>query len=194
MKKISRLVSIFVIVSLFLCGCGGAFGIYKYNKKPDDNFSRSVHKFIGDDFHYRGKEIGYQDEVRYKYTIINFDVNAINNFVNAINESLNGEQRKVTVHVCVYWLGGKLEEGVLSLHNYSDSQLEKADYDGFYTIHIYDLEIADEPFFQDPSTYKKIKGIKKLQIDKQMQQRAESKEIDWYEWWPSLEEIKITEY
>ena len=84
-------------------------------------------------------------------------------------------------------------ECVFNLRNYSDTSLETADYNGFYSLRIFGPDVGNDSFFSNPSTYTVIKGIKKLEIREQMQQRSEEEGIDWYACWPELEEIIVIE-
>ena len=190
MKKVFKLVGLIVIISLLFYGCeisrGGA-----RNLKPDDDLSRAVHDAMADDFYYVGKEEGIDGVIIYEYEIKKKEGNAITEFVNAINDYLNSEQEKITVIVFIAVPGGL--RTIFNLENFSDSKLEKADYDGLYSLYIPEVFAAHNNFFHDPSIYTGIEGIRKLNIGEEMQQKAEEEGIDWYEYWPDLEEVIVRE-
>ena len=188
MKKVFKLVGLIVIISLLFYGCGISRGAS--NLKPDDDLSRAVYDAMADDFYYVGKEEGIYGEILYRYDIKRKEVNAITEFVNVINDYLNAEQGKITVIVMKDIPGGLIP--VFYLKNFSDSKLEKADYDGLYSLYIFEDRNFDQLFYE-PSTYTGIEGIKKLDIGFEMQQKAEEEGIDWYTYWPNLEEVIVRE-
>lgn len=49
----------------------------------------------------------------------------------------------------------------------------------------------DNGFYLNPKIYLDIPGIRYLRIDKAIQDKANEMGIDWYEYWPDLEEIEI---
>ena len=186
MKALKKIVSIFLILSLFICGCGK---FRNFNLKPDDSVSRAVYDEVGEDLHYHGKK--EKDEIAYEYQLRKKDAETISKFVKALNSSPESEEEKRSVYALVEIPGG--EEVVFSLSNYSNENLEKVDYDGFYSLRIRSPDITRERLFSEPSAYTCIEGIRQLKIDIEMQQRAEEEEIDWYECWPDLEEVIITD-
>lgn len=186
MKKVSKIVGLIVAISLLFCGCVYIDG----SLKPDDDLSRAVHDSMAGDFYYHGKEEGIDGEILYRYSIIRKEVNAITEFVNAINDYLNVEQEKITVIVQKDISG--VFTPVFYLENFSDSKLEKADYEGLYSLYIFEDRNLDQLFYE-PSTYTGIEGIRKLNIGEEMQKKAEEEGIDWYTYWPDLEEVVVRE-
>ena len=49
----------------------------------------------------------------------------------------------------------------------------------------------DNGFYLNPKIYLDIPGIRYLRIDKAIQDKANELGIDWYDYWPDLEEIEI---
>lgn len=206
MKNIKKLVcSIGILGVLFLLffRVDGPFlilGILKlfgagdghYNLKPDDRISSAVYDAVGEDMDYHGKEEA-GDEVTYRYELMNNDAETIAEFVNAINNSLDEKQKKISVYVSVEAEIPSVWTDVLGLFNYSDSNLEKADYDGFCSLYINDYLDHWDSMFLEPLTYTGIEGIRRLEIGIQMQQRADEDGINWYECWPDLEEVIFTD-
>lgn len=187
MKK-SKIIRLIVIISLFLC----CFMLYReHDLRPRDNLTRAVRKEMKKDLRYLLRDETSADGIVYKYEIKNKDAETISGFVKAINGSLYDEQGKISVYVFSEIPYGL--ESVFSLKNYSDRRLETADYDGLCSLYISNPNVSEDPFFLNPSTYTSIKGIKKLEINQQMQKRAEEEGIDWYAYWPDLEEIIVRE-
>ena len=165
-------------------------GTYKErNRRPDDELSRVIKKVTGDDFYYRGKEEWGFGVILYEYQIKKQDREAVANLANTLNTIVKNEPEKVSI-----WVGmetqGRLEE-VFSLENFSDAELDEADYDGMYSIGIYKPKDAHDTCFDSPSVYTEIEGIRKLTIDAEMKKQAEKEGIDWYEIWPDLEEVEV---
>ncbi len=77
--------------------------------------------------------------------------------------------------------------------DYSDTDLKNADIIDGWTLYICSPDVADESIYFNPLTYTGIKGVRSLSISEQMSQEAEEKEIDWYTYWPDLQEIIIRE-
>ena len=48
-----------------------------------------------------------------------------------------------------------------------------------------------DSFWDDLSIYSKFKGIKYLTVTDIIQEQADEQGIDWYEYWPELENIEI---
>ena len=82
-------------------------------------------------------------------------------------------------------------ESVLSLKNYSNDNSEQADYEGFYALSISYFKNSEEERLKDPQTYTGIEGIKYLEINTEIQKKAEEQGIDWYEIWPDLEDVVV---
>ena len=166
------------------------------NHFQDDEIVSALQEAVGNDFDYGGKvENRASGLLRYEYYMINQseyqmtdrDKDVIANFVKILNDALEDEQRKIQVEA----EGSNLH---FSVENFSDVELEEADFDGMYAIHIFDPEsipgYAEEACI--PSLYTKIQGIRKLYIGPKMKKQAEKEGIDWYELWPDLEEVEVT--
>ena len=105
---------------------------------------------------------------------------------------LDIENNKIVVNVCTPLSAGAALR-VFALSNYSDENLDKPDYSGFYCITLgWDVSPA-EAFLYDPLTYSQIPNIKKLVISDKMQEKAAENDVDWYELWPDLEEVVVYE-
>ncbi len=186
MVKLVRIISVFVILSFALCGCGR----HRYHSlKPDDAVSRAVYDVLGKKAYYHGKE-EVDGRICYDYELEKLEVETMSEFVKAVNSELGDEQEKIKIDVDIHIYTYR-STFVCRLSNYSDDSLEKADYDGFYSLRIRSPDITREQLFSEPSTYTCIEGIRQLKIDIEMQQRAEEKGIDWYECWPDLEEVTV---
>ncbi len=161
----------------------------EYNRRPNDELSRSVKEAVGDDFYYQGKEESDSGVTEYGYQVKKQEKDALTNLVNTLNDAVKNEQGKIRVTVYLKFPGGI--EPVFSVENFSDDGLETADYDGMYAAYILKPDINDGTIFDSPSVYTEIEGIRKLYIVPQMRTQAEKEGIDWYELWPDLEEVKI---
>lgn len=161
----------------------------EHNRRPNDQLSRLVKEAVGDDFYYHGKEESDSGVTEYGYQVKKQEKEAITNLVNTLDDAVKNEQRKIRVTVFLKFPGGI--EPVFSVENFSDEGLETADYDGMYAACIIKPDIVDGTIFDSPSVYTEIEGIRKLYIIPQMRTQAEKEEIDWYELWPDLEEVKI---
>ena len=155
----------------------------------DDELVCLLEKAAGYNFRYNGK-VENRDSglICYKYLTMDEDKDIFANFVKTLNDALGDEQRKIQVQVRIE--GSDLE---FSVENFSDGELEKADFDGMYAMRIMDPEsipgYAEEACI--PSIYTGIQGIRKLYIGPKMKKQAEKEGIDWYEIWPDLEEVEV---
>ncbi len=159
------------------------------NDIRDDELVCLLEEAAGYNFRYNGKvENCDSGLVCYKYLTMDDDKDIIANFVKILNDVLEDEQRKIQVQVQIE--GSTLE---FSVENFSDGELEEADFDGMYAIHIMDSESFPEYAEENciPSLYTKIQGIRKLYIGPKMKKQAEKEGIDWYEIWPDLEEVEV---
>ena len=161
---------------------------YDYDTK-DDELVRLLEKAVGNNFGYEGKVENHDSGlVCYEYLMVDEDKDVIANFVKILNDALEDEQRKIRVQV----QGSALE---FSVENFSDGELDEADFDGMYAIRIMDSESS--PVYEEdaciPSIYTGIQGIRKLYIGPKMKKQAEKEGIDWYEIWPDLEEVEVIE-
>lgn len=188
MVKLVRIISVFVILSFALCGCGR----HRYHSlKPDDAVSRAVYDVLGKKVYYHGKE-EVDGRICYDYELEKLEVETMSEFVKAVNSVLGEEQEKIKIDVDIHIYTYR-STFVCRLSNYSDDSLEKADYDGLRSLSINDrLDELRSVYASEALTYYTgIKGIRQLEIGIQMQQRADEEGIDWYECWPNLEEITV---
>ncbi len=188
------LISVVVATTILLWFllCAPNFVLHReYNKKPDDELSRLVREAVGDDFYYQGKREADFGGGWYMYSIKKKNKAAVATLVGALNDAVEGEQGKIGVQVYTdEYIRGQLEP-LFYVENFSDDGLETADYDGMYSLCIREPDHASDECFYDPSIYTGIKGVRKLCIDFEMQQKAEEQGIDWHEIWPDLEEMLV---
>ncbi len=189
MKKKYKILFLFAVFVLLSAGCGR----YKeYNLNPDDDFSRAVQEMVGKDFYYHGSEVHDLYGTCYEYQIKKEDAETISKFAETISTLTNGKQNKISVYVFSYFPSGGVEN-VFCLFNYSDVNLKNADINDGLSLYICSPTCVDDSVYFDPSTYTGIKDVKILSISSQMSQTAEAEGIDWYAYWPDLQEIIIRE-
>lgn len=181
-----------IILFLFFTRCS-VVTVNEYETlPPDDELSEIIcNHFENNEYIYNGKSI-YNDNniICYRYINGNLDSDNITEFALALNGFENIENNKIVVNVCTPLSAGAALR-VFALSNYSDENLDKPDYSGFYCITLgWDVSPA-EAFLYDPLTYSQISDIRKLVIPDQMQEKADQEEIDWYEIWPDLEEVVV---
>ena len=182
-------------------------GIDWYKCWPDlkeviftDNISHAVYDEVGSDYFYFLGDSYNASVYCYNYLLKQTDAETISKFVKVINSALDNKEDQIVIPVYADLSDIKDRSDVsdsraeifcLSRYSGSGSSRENTVYDGLYELFICDPDTGDEQFFPDPAVYTGIEGIKRLQIGKQMQQRAEEERIDWYECWPDLEEVTV---
>ena len=192
MRKIKKIIGISIVFVLIL------FGLSRMNRCgnnspnrgiPYDNFSRAIYREMGDDIWYYYKDKGRSGEKEYYYIIEKCDRDTITRFAKVLNDLAQEEKKKIAIYVEVENTHGS--ESVLSLKNYSNDNSEQADYEGFYALSISYFKNSEEERLKDPQTYTGIEGIKYLEINTEIQKKAEEQGIDWYEIWPDLEDVVV---
>ncbi len=192
MSKIKKIIGTCIIIAFILFGlsrvnrCGNNFPRHGI---PYDKFSRAIYREMGDDIWYYYKDKGRSGEKEYYYIIEKCDRDTITRFSKVLNGLGQKEKKKIAVYVEAKNTHGS--ESVLSLKNYSNDNSEQADYEGFYALSISYFMNSEEERFKDPQTYTGIEGIKYLEINTEMQKKAEEQGIDWYEVWPDLEDVVV---
>ena len=183
---ITRKIWICLIISAILAGCGHYSG---NNLNPDDVFTESVKEKFGDSFRYNDHEESERYGSYYTYEICDQYIETVTEFFEFANESFRGIDDKVTISVGIVQVEGLGEP--FSLSNYSDESNDKADLEGLYNLHIVHLMFNHDSFWDDLSIYSKFKGIKYLTVTDIIQEQADEQGIDWYEYWPELENVEI---
>lgn len=192
MRKIRKIwigIIIAVIVYTFFVSkiCGSRY--HPTPQIPRDFFSYKIFREMGNDIYYYKREKGNSGQIKYFYVIERCDRDTINRFSKILNVLGEKEEKKIAVYVEAKFTWGL--SSTFNLKNYSDNNLEKPDYNGFYVLTIAYSKMLDEETLRDPQTYTGIEGIRKLIISEEMQERAEEQGIDWYEIWPDLEEVVV---
>ena len=177
-----------LIVILLITGCGST----TYSKyEADDIISQAVNEAINkEDIYYQGKHTSVENVIYYEYLIIREENGQLEQIVDAVNEVLQSENidEKVNIDCRITLPGG--DSGAANLANYSDETNEKPDYD---TLQRLCIGGADYGIYAEPSTFKNLPNIKKLEVYGDIQWRAEKQGIDWYEYWPELESVEVFE-
>ena len=170
-----------------------AFGETYKCKMADDVISNAIHEAVGYEAFYLGKKQNTGAELCYEYYIRDrwkSDIELaeiLRDVVTEVNNTIKEEKITDLVSINFYY---KTEEVVLSLHNYSDSQLEYPDLDGLGRVVI--LGNYSEGFkYNSPKTYSLLPNIKYLEVKEHIQENANFEGIDWYDYWPDLENILL---
>ena len=193
MKKIHKLFwFIFLIVILLFCGyvttrfLGESRGI-----DPQDAFSRAVVNDASESVTLRSINVNSEENITY-YEFINNSRNdeMRTRLAMALTENVVLAEGKVCVTL---WNdnGFGSYSRAYSVYNFDEYETGFIMFDGFYRLNTSDIFI-DSGIWGMPSTYKEcFDTITVLEIPLSSQQKAEEKEIDWYEIWPDLKEIVI---
>ena len=190
MSKIKKIIGTCIIIAFIL------FGLSRMNRcgnnSPNrgilyDKFSRAIYREMGDDIWYYYKDKGRSGEKEYYYIIEKCDRDTITRFAKVLNDLAQEEKKKLAIYVEVEDPYGS--ESVLNLKNYSNDNSEQADYERFYALSISYPDFEEE--LRNPQTYTGIEGIKYLEINTEIQKKAEEQGIDWYEVWPDLEDVVV---
>lgn len=190
-KRIVACVIIFFCTTCLLCGCFSLYQTTYDNEKANDIISQAVYESLGGDdlFYQHTKETS--DICYYYYIIAKEEPQVIYDLVLEINEVI--EQENINSKICLQ-CGTQVPGGLvadLAFTNYSDDTLEKPDYQVLKKLIARYPDVSGSTLFTDPKIYTVLDDIRYLEIDEQLQQKAEEEGIDWYEYWPNLEKIDI---
>lgn len=171
-----------------------ASNTYPDGKMPDDIISSAIQEAVGYEVFYLGKaadldcELGYKYHIREKNSDISEFAKTIGAVVVAANNAIEENNIMDLVSIRFYWYGvsGK-EENVLTLCNYSDDKLKIADLNGLERVIILGGNYK-EFRYNRPEIYESLPNIKYLEVKEHIQEKAA---VDWYEYWPELESIKL---
>lgn len=180
-----RIIACAMVVMLLLSSCGHA----TYTRhEPDDTISEAICAVVdSEDIYYQGQHTTEDDVIYYEYLIIHEEYGQIEQIVESVNKVLEEEliSNKINIDCWIALPGG--EGRVVNLMNYSDKTLEKPDYNMLQGLCIGGRQNS---IYTEPSTYVNIKDIRQLEISSDIQRKAESEGIDWYEYWPDLESVE----
>lgn len=188
MKKIC----ILLIYSILICGCG--FHEVQ-DVDPDDDLSEYINSCIGDSIKYLGFSRDKDGVLIYTY-YVGFESISSENitlFVDAVSSYPSNLSEKVRVDLIVQIPDGT--GGGCSLQNYVLLPNERDAESGYFeytALCVYTIpwQTLSDPILQEPSTFTGPGNIRYLKIASEMQSKAESEGIDWYEVWPDLEGIE----
>ncbi len=183
MKKFSIMLC-FMIAVMLLSGC---MVLPSYDHKAVDDFSKAVKEGISsDDFYFDGKWIDGSGASVYDFQIREINATAIGKLMEAANNALPDDGTRICILVSVDMSDG-MYATMFQAQNYSD---DGTMLDGMENLHIVDQ--TRYYWLSDPNFYSEIKGIKVLEVDGGYQDKAEEAGIDWYTFWPELEDISYT--
>ena len=174
-----------VMFSTLLCGCGRVN--YK-NMKADDEISKQIYEALGEDVYYISKEES-QGINCYHFFLKREDKEVVKEFLLLADGTMTQSSEKIYIYLGCQIPGGK--ESPFLLANYSDDPLKKANSNVIKEVYIRYPDISECEVFKDPEIYTVLEDIQYLVIDEELQKIAEEQGIDWYEVWPTLEEMWV---
>ena len=178
-------IGIALCVMLLICGCSNMD--YK-NKQPDDELSKRINETFDEDIYYISKKDSQGIQV-YHFLLKKQDKEIVKKFMQIVDDELKRTDKKTIVRICNQ-VSDELEYASI-LMNYSDNSVGEADLGGAKRITIQYPVMSHCEIFMDPEIYMVIDDVRFLTIDREMQKIAEEQGIDWYQVWPSLEEMWI---
>ena len=185
MMRRLRVVGIILCIMVLMCGCGRV--TYK-NKKADDDLSKRIYETFDEDIYYISKKDSQGIQV-YHFLLKKQDKEIVKKFIQIVDDELKRTDKKTIVRINNQ-VFDELESTSI-LMNYSDNSVEEADLGGAKRITIQYPVMSFCEIFMDPEIYMAIDEVCFLTIDNEMQKIAEEQGIDWYQVWPSLEEMWI---
>ena len=179
---------------MLLSGCAS---VEFENKEPDDVISTAIYEAIGDEFYYLGSNKYTDADLSYMYLIRHFDERqreVLYDVINTVNETIKKEEikDKVCIIFCRELSGGATIKCII-MKNYSNNELQNPDCEGLQNLMIMGCEFND-CVCEQPMTYIALSNIKYLEIDVEIQERAEKEGIDWFECWPELEKMEVAAF
>ncbi len=177
-----------LMVILFLSSCGPA--VY-HNQKADDTISKAIYEELGDVVYYQGRREYSEGQPYYSYLIREESGDVLGSMVTVVNETIKKESitDEVIIHLCHERPGGWGTSA--RLYYFSSEELSSSDYDGLQKLMIIGNDNDNDSYiYNNPATYLILEDVRYLEIKEEIQERAESEGIDWYEYWPDLESIE----
>ena len=187
MKRKLGGVGIIICIIVLICGCVSVD--YK-NKQPDDTLSKRINETFDKDIYYISKKDSQGIQV-YQFLLKKQDKEIVKKFMQIVDEELKRTDKKTIVRIDNQ-VFDELETTSI-LMNYSDNSVEEADLEGAKRITIQYPVMSLCEMFMDPEIYMVIDEVCFLTIDNEMQKIAEEQGIDWYQVWPGLEEMWISD-
>lgn len=158
---------------------------------PDDRLSRLICEQFDDELSYFGKKTSKYN-ISYCFVLEKYNPELIARVNEIINDCLISNSDKERICVSFVLTRTPPGNGGFSFLNYgSDGNVCQNK--------IIALNIASSEYLSDLSEYLNPKefigvlNIKYLTIDRRIQQQADELMIDWYDYWPNLEEVSVTE-
>lgn len=159
------------------------------NVKANDSISMSFEKYTGENVYYLGKSKDKYDVTNYEILLLR-EEDVISNIVQDINETLRNDGVTNKVSIIFYKKYNNVLTPVLGISNYSDDNLEKADFESLQWMLLRGDKIGKSAFYNNPATYRNIPDVRYLKLTYNMRVMAAQYKVDWYEYWPNLECIE----
>ncbi|MCR5210583.1 MAG: hypothetical protein K6C99_10265 [Lachnospiraceae bacterium] len=173
------------MIAVLLTGCR-SHPLFKKHTSEDE-FSRAIKNEVGENFVF--DEIYYPENgvLTYIFNIKTFDSTAVGNIATAFQSNIPDKTSMVELTVC-YEAHPGAYAGMFSLIN----NYEEAADENHFILYIYYHEGSDLDYkVFSPDLYSQIEGINELHVDKEIQDIANEKGIDWYTYWPELETVVV---
>lgn len=181
------------LLGILLTGCGGGVPHPYENKKADDAISRAIYEAMGEELYYLNKSVTSDNVIGYRYLFYEEREGQLLTLQTVVNTVIQQEEitGKIAITCCVIPPGDRGSAPVVSLSNYDDAGKETAEYAALQKLWIRRTNF--DTMYDDPSAYKGLPDIKYLEICSDMAAVAQREKIDWYEYFPELETLKVFE-
>lgn len=174
----------------------------KKNHEPDDIISEAICEAAGSKtLRYCGKRylepgrLGVSGEFAlYEYEILDYEVEIpLTDIIEAANSVI--KEKKIIQKIDFdLWekSTSRAHRSVVHLSNYYVDEDGYEQYESLQILSICGSVVGDSPY-NKASTYINLPDIKRLYVTEKVAKDAEENGIDWYDIWPDLEYIKVTE-
>ena len=136
------------------------------NKKADDAISRAIYEATGGkEIYYQEKDISSEGVTHYEYIFYKENEGQLEKMLKAADAVIQQDKIcakiSITCRVMIFSHGS---EFALSLDNYSDAELENADYPSLQYLWINGGSVNHTTIYNIPETYRGLQGIKYLKL------------------------------
>ena len=192
--KNTTVLKLFMCIVLLLCGCG-------YPNKPKKTESQkdipmAIQKHMGSDRVYYFESNSDTPEGMNSFFVEENPLkeDLLPQSIFFANESISDNELNGNIKLAFWALPGDHLECFAAVTNISKD--EGNNDDRLECLSIYGISwIKNDSAknYNDLNVYKNIDGIKHLVVTNFIQTLADEKGIDWYEWWPELEDVTVME-
>jgi len=193
MRKRVIIVSVTIVVVVLF---SYIFTLSNPTHKPDDKLSKAVCESLGDELYYMGRSSNTNNNIDrvYYYLIKENDPDLVYNMVNVVDDVLRNDESRERIWIsCGTEFGGNGVAVCFFLTNYYDGV------EGGYSKELCGLIIkdnldgSDNGYYNNIDLYLNIPDIEYLEISERMQKKLIDGNINLYDYWPKLKEVKVIE-